>query len=106
MNSFLIKIKNIWKGFCNFFQINPHKHWAFLLYMFSVLIILLILFSFYLLYQIKNEQIFQVKIVAEQKKTILREDLLNKIINLFDNKAQKELDIESNPPVYKDPSIY
>lgn len=105
MNSFILKIKSFWKKIYNFFEINPHKHWAFLLYFFSVIVVLLIVFSLYLLYEIKNEQIFQVKVNTEQKGTILKETALKRIIGAFDEKATKEQKIIDNPPVYKDPSI-
>ncbi len=84
---------------------NPHKHWAFLLYFFSVIVVLLIIFSLYLLYEIKNEQIFQVKVNTEPKGTILKETALKRIIGNFDEKAIKEQKIIDSAPVYKDPSI-
>ncbi len=105
MNSFILKIKSFWKKIYSFFDINPHKHWAFLLYLFSVVVILLIVFSLYLLYEIKNEQIFQVKINTETKGIILKEKELRGIIESFDEKAIKEQKIIDSAPAYKDPSI-
>ncbi len=94
-----------WKKIYGFFNMNPHRHWAFLLYFFSSITILLIIFSLYLLYEIKNEQIFQVKINTESKGTVLKEASLKRIISDFDGKSLKEQKIIENPPIYKDPSI-
>lgn len=104
MNTFLIKIKNLPRVVHNFFKINPHRHWMVLLYIFFGLVLFLILFSFYLLYEIKTEQIFQVSVIQE-KISLLKEDLLEKTIESFDNKAKREVDIKNNPPVYSDPSL-
>lgn len=76
-----------------------------LLYFFSLIIIVLMFLSFYFLYEIKNEQIFQVKSNNESKETILKESSLNNVINTFENKASKEQMIVSSPAKYKDPSF-
>ncbi len=86
-------------------KINPHKHWMILVYTFLSLSLLLILFSFYLLYEIKNEQIFQVKIEHNSNDSLIKEDLLKKTINQFNNKATEEDTIQNGPFIYKDPSI-
>ncbi len=105
MKSFFLKIKKILRNINNFFNINPHKHWAFLLYFFSILSLLLIIFSLFILYEIKNEQIFQVKIETKSNGNVLKETSLKRIISNFEEKAIKEQRIIENPPVYKDPSI-
>lgn len=105
MNNFFLKIKNTLKSLNGFTKINPHKHWVVLLSVFSVLVGLLILFSFYLLYQIKSDQIFKVKVEVEEKKSLLKEDLLKKTKDLYDKKAERESEIISNPSPYKDPSF-
>ncbi|HAE36945.1 MAG: hypothetical protein UR85_C0002G0006 [Candidatus Nomurabacteria bacterium GW2011_GWF2_35_66] len=105
MNTFLLKIKNQIKRIKNFFIINPHKHWMFLVYIFFISILILILFSFYLLYMIKSEKIFQVKTEQSEKHVLLNEDLLKKTTDLYDSKAKKEAEIKNSLPPYKDPSI-
>jgi hypothetical protein len=105
MNTFVIKIKNKLRSLINFFKINPHKHWTFLLYIFFILVSFLILFSLYLLYEIKNEKIFQVQTIQTEKLNLLQEDLLNKTINAYDLKAEKQKTITEKPSPYKDPSI-
>jgi hypothetical protein len=85
--------------------INPHKHWIKLLYGFFIIVACLVLFSLYLLYQIKNDHIFQVKPTLEKNNTLLKEDLLKKVNDSFDQKAQKESELKTNPPSYPDPSL-
>jgi hypothetical protein len=105
MNNFSIKIKNIFKSIDNFFKINPHKHWIFLLYVFFIIVSLSLLLSFYLLYEIKNENIFQVKIEQEEQQSLLKENLLKRTIDIYNKKAQKEVDIKNNLSTYIDPSL-
>jgi len=105
MNNIQLKIKSFFKKFVNFFNVDSRKHWAFLLYVFFTLATVLILFSLYLLYQIKNDKIFQVKIEQEAKKDILQDDLLKKTTNESNRKNNNILDLENKPFPYKDPSI-
>ncbi len=105
MNKIFLKIKNQLKIFNDFFKINPHRQWSFLLSMFFVLVSIVILFSLYLLYEIKNEKIFQIKIVKHEKGTLLKDDLLEKITDLYKVKAEKEEEINKNQPIYSDPSF-
>lgn len=105
MNNIVLKINNIKKAVNDFFKINPHKHWESLLYAFFILVSFLILFSLYLLYQIKNEQVFQVKVEQNEKQNLVREDLLRKINNLNDLKVKRGSEIKDSVSVYKDPSI-
>lgn len=105
MELILSKLNKIKKHLSDFFKVNPNKHWVFLLYTFFCMIFILILFSFYLLYEIKNDQIFQVKIEVKEKKNLLNENSLNRIINQFDQKNQKTLELNNGEFIYKDPSI-
>lgn len=105
MSTFLLKIKNLIKHLSNFFKINPHKHWIMLLYIFFTLTVMLILFSCYILFEIKNEQMFQVKEEQKEKPNLLKEELLKNTLERFDQKTKVETDITSNPLPYKDPSI-
>jgi type IV secretory pathway component VirB8 len=105
MNIFLIKINRLMKLIKGFFKINPHKHWIFMLYLFFTLVSVLILFSIYLLYKIKEEQVFQVDLNQNNTQSLLKDDLLKKITDLQDIKAQKIQDTINNPSLYKDPSI-
>ena len=105
MNKYLIQLNNIAKSLKDLLKVNPHKHWKFLLYVFLILLVILVLFSFYLLYQINNEKVFQVKIDDGVNKIILNENVLKKVINTSDLKASKELEIKTKGTPYKDPSI-
>lgn len=105
MDTFLIKIKNISKKFNNFLEINPHRHWNALLYLFFITTLLLILFSLYLLYKIKNEEIFQITAEQQNMPTLLKVDLLKNINNLSDKKIKRTLELNNNAHVYNDPSL-
>lgn len=105
MNNYISKIKNVINKIQNFFRINPHKHWVLLLYVFFILTAILILFSFYLLYQIKNENVFQVKVEKDEKQNLLKEDLLKKVLSEAERKESKTNDIKNNIIQYKDPSL-
>ena len=105
MNNFLLKINRLLKSIKDFFKINPHKHWIFVLYTFFILVSILIIFSLYLLYKIKEEKVFQVEINQSSTQSLLKESLLKKTTDLQDEKAQKVINLMNNPPVYKDPSL-
>ncbi len=107
MKNFIQKIKEIFKkpSIQVSGAINPHKHWIILLWSFFIITILLIVFSLYMLYQIKNEQVFQVAPIVKVNSSLLKEQLLRDVIASFEAKAKKESSLKINPPIYKDPSI-
>lgn len=105
MNNFLIKINRLGKLIKGFFKMNPHKHWIFMLYLFFIMVSILIFFSIYLLYKIKEEKVFQVDLNQNNIQSLLKDDLLKKITDLQDRKVQKIQDTINNPSLYKDPSI-
>lgn len=105
MFHFLSKIKNHTKREDNYSIPNPHKHWMILLLIFLILVVCLIMFSLYLLFQIRGDQVFQVKPTLDDKPTILKEDLLKNVTQIFEEKAKKENDLSTNPPFYRDPSL-
>lgn len=107
MKNPLLKIKGIFKK--NNLEvassINPHKHWVILLWFFFGVVIVLIMFSLFLLYQIKNDQIFQVAPTVLENNQKIKEDLLKNVTDSFNQKAEKESELKTNAPVYKDPSL-
>lgn len=107
MNKFLakFKIKKQSKSLKVSNMVNPHHHWIVLLVTFLFVTSLLIVFSLYLLYQIKNEQIFKAKPVTNQEVSPIREKLLNSVTDYFDQKAEKEKGIKGNTNSYEDPSL-
>lgn len=105
MKIFFTKIEKIINPIHKFFRINPHRHWNALLNSFFILTALSVLFSFYFMYEIENEKIFQVKEEQVGKHVLLNENLLKKTIELFDQKAQKVSEIKNNLSPYKDPGI-
>lgn len=105
MNNFLIKIKKLPQIIINFFKINPHKHWMVLLYIFLISILILISISLYLLYEIKNEQIFQVTVEQNNNQTLLKEDLLKKTTDTYNTKAKRLIEMKNNFSSYNDPSL-
>lgn len=102
MNTFLTntKIKNLLRIIHNFFKINPHKHWNAFLYFFFILVSFSVLFSIYLLYQIKNENIFQVKKEEQNAPVLLNDSLLKSTKILYDKKSKRVLEIKNNPSLY------
>ena len=86
-------------------SINPHKHWRNLLIAFSVVIFALILWSIYLLYSIKNDQIFHNDTVPAVSVSQLKQNSLDTVTKSFDDKSKKENDLMTNPPVFPDPSL-
>ncbi|MFA6393235.1 MAG: hypothetical protein WCW54_04090 [Candidatus Paceibacterota bacterium] len=105
MNNFLIKIKKLPQIISNFLKINPHKHWMVLLYIFLISILILISVSLYLLYEIKNEQIFQITIEQDNNQTLLKEDLLKKTTETYNAKAKRLIEMKKNFSSYNDPSL-
>lgn len=106
-NKILSKLKSQFGkgGFHASKVLNPHKHWRVMLWLFSLITVLLILFSLYLLYQIKNEQIFQVVPTSNEGTTILKENLIKNVTETFDKKAKRESEIRSGTSNYTDPSL-
>lgn len=106
-NKILSKLKSQFRsgGFHASKVLNPHKHWRVMLWLFSLITVLLILFSLYLLYQIKNEQIFQVAPTSNEGTTILKENLIKNVTETFDKKSKRESEIRSGTSNYTDPSL-
>lgn len=100
------KIKEKFKKSSKVGRMNPHAHWVGLLNMFFIVVTILILFSFFLLYKIKTQQIFQVKTEIEASPSIINEKLLNRVNEFFDNKSTRKTEIETGVKTYKDPSFY
>lgn len=98
-------IQNQIKKFFSFKKINPHNHWRKLLTIFLVLIFILIIFSFYLLYRIKNQKIFQIEPKSDKSAVLINEKLLEKINDSFDQKETKTKEIKDGLKSFKDPSI-
>jgi len=101
----LDNVLNKVKKFISFKKINPHKHWRNLLYIFFVIIIILVLFSFYILYKIKNQEIFQIKPKPTDSTLLINEKLLEKVTESFNQKLIKEKEARDGVKIYKDPSI-
>lgn len=85
--------------------INPHKHWILLLQFFSIGVLTLIVFSVYVLYKIKNDQIFQTASVLLDNNKSIKEDLLKNVTESFKIKSKNETEIINNPSSYPDPSL-
>lgn len=99
MTTFLEKFKSKNKPIHISSRINPHKHWKLLLRVFLITVLVLIVLSLYLLYQIKNEQIFKVKSVPVGQKNLLKEGLLKSVTESFDQKAKKEAELKKSAEI-------
>lgn len=105
MNYFFKKIKNKINNLFSLNKINPHLDWRNLLFVFFTIVILLILLSLYFLYQIKNQQIFQVVSTIPSSPNIIKEELLLKTEDSFKEKLIKQKEIKNNIKLYLDPSL-
>lgn len=101
----LKNFKNYFRFIYNLGYKNPHKHWLLILRIFSFIFIAMLVFSFYLLYKLKNEEIFKLTIKRQEKISTLNEKLLKDVTSEFDKKSQNTEMIKSQPAVYKDPSL-
>ncbi|HEY5588927.1 MAG TPA: hypothetical protein VIK86_08235 [Candidatus Paceibacterota bacterium] len=102
MKESLLKIKN---KIISFKKINPHNHWNILLYIFFAIIIVLVIFSLYLLIDLRNQQSLQMTPGFVETPSLMNEKLLNKVTESFSIKALKEKAIKDGVTSYKDPSI-
>ena len=94
MNKLIFKIKDKYKKINEFFVMNPHRHWIIFLYIFSVITLCLIIFSFYLFFQIKNQQAYESISAESNKRIVLKEKLLKEVIDSFDKKASKTIELK------------
>jgi hypothetical protein len=104
MNESLIKIKNKIKSFVSFKNVNPHVYWTNLLRVFFISTLILVSFSFYLLYEIKNQQIFQIIPKTTSASALINDKLFIKITESFNFKLNNEKKIKEGTILYKDPS--
>jgi hypothetical protein len=105
MNELLIKIKDKLKSFVSFQNVNPHIYWNNLLRIFFASTLVLIVFSFYLLYEIKNQQIFQIVPKTTATPALINEKLFKKVNESFDFKLNNENKVKENTILYKDPNL-
>ncbi len=77
--------------------IDPHKHWMYVLKIFFAAIIVLIIFSIYLLFEIKDENVFYPNNTLQRTQSLLKENLLKEITDYFDLKAINSQNIRNNP---------
>jgi len=85
--------------------INPHKHWILLLQFFSGVFVCLIIFSFYLLYEIKNEQIFQINKTVDIPVNIIKEKTLKNVTDSLQERKAMQDSIKNNSSSRIDPSL-
>jgi hypothetical protein len=85
-------------------HMNPHRYWILVLRIFFVVCVLLVIGNFYLLYQIKTAQIFQVQ-KSSSSSAVVNADLLQNVTSSLSQKAQTQEIIKDNPPLYSDPSL-
>lgn len=86
-------------------RMDPHWHWIIILRLFSLVVLCLIAFSFYLLYEIKNEQAFQVTTTTIAPQNLIKDKTLQSVTESFVKKAEEEKTLQDNPKVYADPSL-
>lgn len=89
----------------NLSLVNPHTQWLFLLRVFGLIGAGLFVFSIYLLYQIKNDQVFQVSNPIQAKVLSVNEKSLKKVTEIFNQKKARFFEVKNTPPKYQDPSL-
>jgi hypothetical protein len=105
MNNLFKKVENRIKGLHKARLINPHVHWTMLVQLFLVMALILIIFGFYLLYKIRNEQIFQTTpSFSSNPPSLIKEELLEKVTNSFKKKEILNKEIEAGSISFSDPS--
>jgi uncharacterized membrane protein len=105
MKDFLLSIKNRINNLFIFKKISPHNHWNNLLYIFFTITIILIIFSLYLLLDIKNQKTLQIMSELTEKPVLVDEKLFTKVNEIFNNKVLKQKEIKDGLHTYKDPSL-
>jgi hypothetical protein len=105
METFLNKTKNKIKNFFSFKKIKPHKHWQGLLFVFLFILFILGLFSFYFLYKVKKQEMFNIDPKSNNKVILVDEKLLKRVQESFMEKQIKEKEIKSGTIFYQDPSL-
>ena len=76
-----------------------------LLCSFFVVVFVLIIFSIYILFEIRDEDIFQVTSnQAPEQLSLMNEKLFDKITKSFELKESMRLELENREVSYKDPS--
>lgn len=98
------KFEKKFKGFHKTKKINPHHHWVILIKIFLLASFLLILLGFYILYKIRNEQIFQVVPEKENTPSLIKEELLEDFRESLRSKEIKSIQINEGEIIFVDPS--
>lgn len=105
MSNLKTKLKSNLKIIKNFLRMNPHKHWDFIMKISFFSIFILIIFSLFILYQIKNDKGPQYDENENKEPVAVVNELKLKTVNsYFDNKKIKTEEIKNNPFPYEDPS--
>lgn len=105
MNNTILQFQNKQKVNHKIKRVNPHLSWIILLRFVFAIIIILMGGSLYLMYQIKNDQIFNKNYEPEIPTSVLDKNLLDKVNKIFSNRDANKDVIESNDLLYKDPSL-
>ena len=107
MKEFLDKIKKYFSIQKSFQKkpINPHKHWEIALFVFFTSVLLLVAFSLFLLYEIKNDKFFQGSKGEDVNKNVINQKLFDKVMKDFNHKAQRMEELKIAPEIIKDPSL-
>ena len=85
--------------------INPQSSWVKLVQFFLVLGFILIAFSFYILFLIKNDNGFHVEPdKSDNPPSLIEEDLLDRVNESINRKEINNKNIESGNIKFKDPS--
>ena len=104
MNKFLSKLIKPKKVVHKETASNPHNIWPVMMKVFFVLVVIMIMINLFFSYLVKNEKIFKTESTVSQPPSLLKEKLLNDVINSFNQKEIKSNDFKTIK-VFKDPSL-
>lgn len=104
MNNLLSKFLNKKRISHKIKRTDPYKNWITLLKVLLTAIFILIVFSLYLLLEIKKDQMFKIETDPANLPSVLDENLLDKITKKFKQREVISESIKLNEELYVDPS--
>ncbi len=106
-NQFLQKIQNSLYGNKTFKKkslIAVHRDWVIILWSMFISAVVLIVFSFYLLQKIRDDEIFHVNKNTSKNNIVVNQKLLDDTISRFVDKSKNTESVLKNKGLFIDPS--
>lgn len=84
---------------------NIKRDWSVILLVFSLLVIISLVFSIYLFSQISKGEIFIVHLEKTDGIEAIDKELLQKTLSFFEDKENRFNELRENKPIFVDPSL-